>query len=292
MTAVVTDLLEFRYISQANYVDNSQNRPALVLGTQLPVKCHLSVGKSDLFIPGTTTFHYQGSKLKVIQLELKFLDQKNAVVLNALDTEVCKPRQEVEKHAKRGLSIPHKSVLTSTNQKETQNLLITSADTHVLMLALYGAILLTQTRDGSTAIQFHHHQCLDQKLAVEKNAQATEVSKSKPEVEEHAKLGLSILHKSVLTSTNQKETQNLLRTSADTHVLMLALSGAIPLTLRRDGSTVIQLQKKLSQYLDQKNVVELNAQNTEENKPRPEVETHAKTGILTSHIVDQAETPF
>ena len=96
---------------------------------------------------------------------------------------------------------------------------------------LFGAILLTLRRDGSTAIQFQNlSQNKQLKNALATNAVATEEYKLKPEKGKHAKLGLSIPHKSVLTSTNQKETQNLLRTSADTHMLMPKLSGATPQT--------------------------------------------------------------
>ena len=62
------------------------------------------------------------------------------------------------------------------------------------------------------------------------------------------------------------------------------LFGAILLTQRRDGSTVIQLKKILSEYLDQKLAVDKNAQATEESKPKPKVENNAKIGPNKIHI--------
>ena len=70
---------------------------------------------------------------------------------------------------------------------------------------------------------------------------------------------------------------------------MEALSGATPLTQRRDGSIVIQLLRKPSLNLELKNAAEPNAKATEENKPRPEVETHAKIGTPTHHKREMAE---
>jgi len=91
---------------------------------------------------------------------------------------------------------------------------------------------------------------LVQKDAAAENAMATEADKDEPDLEEHVKHGTDNLHTNTTILHRRKEVLDSSEITAGT-LMVRRLSGAIPLTRKKDGSTATQSEEDLDVLLEE-----------------------------------------
>jgi len=122
----------------------------------------------------------------------------------------------------------------------------------------------------SLEVELRKKKFLEKKNAQEINVKDTMDAKINRKLEELVKHGTNNHHTSISTLAAQ-------RTSVEIHPTIKA-SGATPLIQRKDGMTATQLL--MIKLMAQKNALEINAQNTEDDKIKPNLEKLVKHGIL------------
>lgn len=95
----------------------------------------------------------------------------------------------------------------------------------------------------STPLLLRRNQNSDQKYAQERNAMAIEEDKPKPDQARHARDGINKLLTDMETLQRRDQAQVSSETIAETQIIATPF-GAILLTRKRDGSTVIQSARK------------------------------------------------
>jgi hypothetical protein len=120
---------------------------------------------------------------------------------------------------------------------------------------------------------------LDQRDAQEVNAMDTEEDKQLPLVERDAKLGNLNLLINMLTHLPKNQMLVFLVTIAEIQMVP-NLFGATLLQDPRDGNTATQLAGNQLTSLEKRDALEANAMDTEEDKPRLDLERLVKNGML------------